>query len=296
MGHRRSKGSGNLYYIRGHLLNDNLGGIANEANLYPITHEANGQHKTHVEEYIKKGIDKGYVYRYELDVRQVGNVGYDSSAITGTTTALNRFTVDSDIHFSFARLDSANNDVAGTAHSGKIESRYDTSGAAPFTNTTEYATDYTGGSYNHPVAVGAGSNAEATDTSTQATPLGSNAGLTSDISATGFTYGLPTNPGSWASGGGISASASLIPTSDRLSLRQSTKANVVTYFDSWVPAWTATDIGLWVDDVRTPGMTQWHAVFSNATTAHKLAVGVEAKLRHASALTRVTINGAAVNT
>jgi len=288
-------GSGNLYYIHGHLLNDNLGGIANEANLFPITHEANRQHKNHVEEYIKKGMDKGYVYRYEVFVDNI-SVDYNTSPVTTTGTPLNLFTVDSDLNFRFARLDTAGNDVTGTEHSGKIKSRYGAKGTAPFVNTTEYATDYTGGKYNSPVDVGAGANKEALDTTKQKVPASSNAGLTDDITATGFTYGVPSDPGIWASSASISSTASLIPVGKKLSLRKSAKSNVVTYFDNWVPAWKNSDIDKWVDDVRTNSMTRWKDVFDNATKSHNLAVGTEGQLRKAHALTRVSINGAKKNT
>ncbi|MFT6501430.1 MAG: hypothetical protein ACJASQ_001542 [Crocinitomicaceae bacterium] len=46
-------------FVKGHLLNDNLGGMANKDNLYPITAQANSDHKTKVENKIKTYIEGG---------------------------------------------------------------------------------------------------------------------------------------------------------------------------------------------------------------------------------------------
>lgn len=46
-------------FVKGHLLNDNLGGMANKNNLYPITGQANKDHLTQVESKIKDYIDGG---------------------------------------------------------------------------------------------------------------------------------------------------------------------------------------------------------------------------------------------
>jgi hypothetical protein len=52
MSHLKGKHSGQSW-IKGHLLNDNLGGRAIAENLYPITSSANGQHKNQVENHVK---------------------------------------------------------------------------------------------------------------------------------------------------------------------------------------------------------------------------------------------------
>lgn len=46
-------------FVKGHLLNDNLGGMANKNNLYPITGKANKDHLDDVESKIKTYIDGG---------------------------------------------------------------------------------------------------------------------------------------------------------------------------------------------------------------------------------------------
>lgn len=51
--------TGNKKFVKGHLLNDNLGGKANKDNLYPITGQANSDHKNKVETPIKKYMDDG---------------------------------------------------------------------------------------------------------------------------------------------------------------------------------------------------------------------------------------------
>jgi hypothetical protein len=46
--------------IRGHLLNDNVGGLGIAMNLFPITSQANSRHKNYVESYVKQAIkDEG---------------------------------------------------------------------------------------------------------------------------------------------------------------------------------------------------------------------------------------------
>ncbi|HEX7817165.1 hypothetical protein [Dyella sp.] len=273
-------GSGPYYYIRGHLLNDNLGGIANEVNLFPITHEANGQHKSFVEQYIKNGIAQGYVYRYEVAITNV-KVGDEPSH--------GGYYVDSDLEFSFARLDSAQKDVTGTAHTGKIQSRYKTTGADPFDKSTEYATDY-GGSYNHPVTVGS----EEIHKPGEVAPVSSNAGLTGHVSTFTVTAPLGSNILGGASQS-IDSNASLVPTGQLLSLNKSTKSKVVTYFDKLVKGWNTTSVDSWITDVRANSYTKWDDVFNSATTSFGLDAAVATKVRQGY-LTRVSINGKANGT
>lgn len=59
--------TGDRLYIKGHLLNDNLGGPGTAENLFPITHQANVDHNNLVEETIKDRVnDKGEVMRYKV--------------------------------------------------------------------------------------------------------------------------------------------------------------------------------------------------------------------------------------
>ena len=55
-------------YIKGHLLNDNIGGQGQYYNLFPITAKANSDHLVYVEKYIKAQVDCGAVVFYQIDV------------------------------------------------------------------------------------------------------------------------------------------------------------------------------------------------------------------------------------
>lgn len=57
---------GNGDYVRGHLLNATVGGPARPFNLFPITRQANSDHKNWVESYVKEDIRRGYVGKYEV--------------------------------------------------------------------------------------------------------------------------------------------------------------------------------------------------------------------------------------
>jgi hypothetical protein len=59
-------------YIRGHLLNDNIGGPGVAKNLFPITARANSQHLHNMEETVKKWVndDKHWV-SYKVEVKSI---------------------------------------------------------------------------------------------------------------------------------------------------------------------------------------------------------------------------------
>lgn len=280
-GNRKKTGSGSgpYYYIKGHLLNDNLGGIANEANLFPITHEANGQHKSYVEEYIKKGISEGYVYRYEVNI---ANVKVKDEPLHGG------YAVDSEIQFSFARLDSAQKDVSGTEHKGKVESTYEITGAEPFDKSTEYAKD-SPGSYNHPKPVGT----EDIYKTSEKSVLTSNTGLTGTV--TTFGHALAGGSKTLGSAQSINASATLTPTGKSLSMRQSQAANVINHFQPIVTGWNLTDMTDWVNHVQKSTYAKWDQVFDSAVTTYKLEKAMADEIRK-KYLVRVTINGKPVGT
>ncbi|NEO40247.1 MAG: DUF4157 domain-containing protein [Moorea sp. SIOASIH] len=59
-------------YVRGHLLNENLGGPGRAYNLSPITDFTNKQHLKFVEKHVKKAVlDKNEVVKYRVDVNYV---------------------------------------------------------------------------------------------------------------------------------------------------------------------------------------------------------------------------------
>ena len=56
-------------YIRGHLLNEQLGGPGEIRNLYPITRSANATHASQIERYVKKWVNEDrYWVRYSVEV------------------------------------------------------------------------------------------------------------------------------------------------------------------------------------------------------------------------------------
>lgn len=68
------KQQGTLKYIKGHLLNDNLGGPGEDQNLFPITAQANKQHESDVESYVKDWVnEKGYAVNYTVEVTNVND-------------------------------------------------------------------------------------------------------------------------------------------------------------------------------------------------------------------------------
>jgi DNA uptake protein ComE-like DNA-binding protein len=70
-------GPGHSRYIRGHLLNANLGGKAEDRNLFPITHQANVDHKNKIENEAKRLVNQeGYLVRYQVKVNNI-NTGED---------------------------------------------------------------------------------------------------------------------------------------------------------------------------------------------------------------------------
>ncbi|MBD2356004.1 hypothetical protein H6G41_15465 [Tolypothrix sp. FACHB-123] len=61
--------SNNAKYVKGHLLNDNLGGPGSAQNLYPITADANKQHVQQVESVVKNWVNnQGYWVYYKVEV------------------------------------------------------------------------------------------------------------------------------------------------------------------------------------------------------------------------------------
>lgn len=60
------------HYVKGHLLNDNLGGPGTEENLFPITEKANKAHSAQVEEELKKWVNTmGFYIYYEVEVKSI---------------------------------------------------------------------------------------------------------------------------------------------------------------------------------------------------------------------------------
>lgn len=105
--------TGTQSYIKGHLLNDNLGGPGEGENLFPITQTANTRHSAEIEELAKKLVnDDHYFVRYEVSMTQNGDaIAYpDPSDATGRTKKL---AINSTIT---AKLDVLNADMQTPRH------------------------------------------------------------------------------------------------------------------------------------------------------------------------------------
>lgn len=59
-------------WVRGHLLNHDLGGIAHYNNLFPITTAANGEHYHEVEKHVKHWVANQCTVSYDVDAKKVG--------------------------------------------------------------------------------------------------------------------------------------------------------------------------------------------------------------------------------
>ncbi|NBD31172.1 MAG: hypothetical protein GVY31_14195 [Alphaproteobacteria bacterium] len=70
--------TGSHGYIKGHLLNDNLGGPGEDRNLFPITQTANTRHSSMVEETAKELVnDRHYWVRYKVDMQETETIPYE---------------------------------------------------------------------------------------------------------------------------------------------------------------------------------------------------------------------------
>ncbi|MBX5483942.1 MAG: hypothetical protein IRZ16_19130 [Myxococcaceae bacterium] len=272
-------------YVKGHLLNHDLGGIANQCNLFPITGWANNQHKTYAEQYIKSGINNGYVYAYRVEI---GNVKQ------GYVPSLSKYTIDADLYFEFARLDATGQPITKTHHKDKLKSRYETNQnnrpPGPWPDVkAEYANDYTGGKPSQPKAVGG----EQVFKHKQAGRGTSNAGLVTWLpSGQPFSYGTPNPFGSnpFAPAQTLNPSPLVLP--KKVSLANSPDSIVQARFANLVFGWSATDIGTWLQAVRSKGLKKWDDVQKEAV-ANNLDPNIAAQLFGAAGAGRkmITING-----
>ncbi len=105
-------------YIRGHLLNDNLGGPGRAVNLFPITAQANADHHSKIESYVKdwvnnRGLWTTYLVRVENSsgIQDAGTVSY----------------VNADFVAEAAVLDTRLNKVPRLTRKVRIRSRYEIS-------------------------------------------------------------------------------------------------------------------------------------------------------------------------
>jgi Domain of unknown function (DUF4157)/DNA/RNA non-specific endonuclease len=63
---RRDKGGSASYYVRGHLLNEKLGGKGIWENMTPLSRVGNGEHETQFESLVKAALDSGAIIEYQV--------------------------------------------------------------------------------------------------------------------------------------------------------------------------------------------------------------------------------------
>jgi hypothetical protein len=119
-----TKISNHSKYIKGHLLNDNIGGPGNAINLYPITADANAKHLSFVEKFVKSSVLAGYVIYYHVKV--------ENEKIN------NGNEVECNFKFDFFRYDVNGNPVNNSRHQGSIQSVFGKTGGIPYDVKDEF--------------------------------------------------------------------------------------------------------------------------------------------------------------
>nr|WP_294860582.1 DUF4157 domain-containing protein [uncultured Fluviicola sp.] len=76
-------------YIKGHLLNHNIGGPGKDFNMYPITASANKAHLMGIETQVKNWVSSGDTVDYSVEVNQISNTldSVSAGSKAGTVTA-----------------------------------------------------------------------------------------------------------------------------------------------------------------------------------------------------------------
>jgi hypothetical protein len=121
-------------YIKGHLLNDHVGGPGAAYNLFPITADANAKHLAYVEKFVKAQLQHRFVITYRIDV--VHQPPKSLSQVGGKP-----FEINSRFDFQWQLLSITGSPV-GTLHKNSIISDFNAKGAEPFDITQEYLGQY----------------------------------------------------------------------------------------------------------------------------------------------------------
>ncbi|PSN76555.1 hypothetical protein C8B47_26695 [filamentous cyanobacterium CCP4] len=112
------------HYVKGHLLNDHIGGPGESENLYPITEAANNKHEREVEKKIKKWLNvKGYWIYYKVEVRE------SSAKLPQTPDHSGEVTADLDCEA--GRLDASGEPVSSGAINVTIHSELNKTNSKP---------------------------------------------------------------------------------------------------------------------------------------------------------------------
>ncbi|MBD2534948.1 DUF4157 domain-containing protein [Nostoc flagelliforme FACHB-838] len=64
---RRDKGGSASYYVRGHLLNEKLGGEGKWENMTPLSRAGNGEHEAQFESLVKAAVNSGAIMEYHVE-------------------------------------------------------------------------------------------------------------------------------------------------------------------------------------------------------------------------------------
>lgn len=169
--------SDDMWFLKGHLLNDNLGGLAVSSNLYPITSDANKNHSNSVEQYLRHAVKAGYVYDYKVTMVTKAVNPVTAPGFNG------KYYVDSDMHVELTRLNTNLTPVASTKKTGVIKSYYGKKSDRTF-EKSDHKAEFTDGSRSKPMGPGG----KVTTLAAQKSTLTSNKGLYKNISAaTQFT-------------------------------------------------------------------------------------------------------------
>lgn len=83
----RRDGDSRNKFVRGHLLNDNVGGPGDAKNLFPITAKANNDHERLVENKIKTWVNQGYWMTYKVTADYTGSKLDDANINNNYVTA-----------------------------------------------------------------------------------------------------------------------------------------------------------------------------------------------------------------
>jgi hypothetical protein len=75
LGRGMGKDVRSVWYVQGHLLNHNVGGVGRRFNMTPITKKANSDHKLIVERDVKKAVSEGKVLHYTVKTLGAWGVG-----------------------------------------------------------------------------------------------------------------------------------------------------------------------------------------------------------------------------
>lgn len=195
----KQMGTKETKYIKGHLLNDHLGGPALADNLFPITDAANAKHLQWVEKYVKGDVAAGYVGQYSVVIDpQPSTITPAYKTVTAGANNRDGYTVDSTMKCEYSRLNISGNPIPQSTHKVDIASKfgqslsgvYDPTKSTALNFNNRYGVIHEGGT--NPSTVGSlgttGANKEATYAPGGYTQSKMHTAVMSDVALTGATF------------------------------------------------------------------------------------------------------------